>query len=66
MYENIYNAPLLQPKQSRVRTPIAGNGFSSVLKMHYRQGKGEGDGSAQRGRSMLSTIALFPILVASE
>jgi len=27
------------------------------LKMHYRPGKG--DGSAQRGRSMLSTIALL-------
>jgi len=34
-----------------------GRGFSSLLKMHYRQGKG--DGSAQCGRSMLSTIALF-------
>ena len=32
-------------------------GVSSPLKMHYRPGKGEG--SAQRGRSMLSTIALF-------
>jgi len=31
--------------------------FSSPLKMHYWPGKG--DGSAQRGRSMLSTIALF-------
>ena len=36
---------------------IAGKGFSSPLKMHYQPRKG--DGSAQRGRSMLSTIALF-------
>jgi len=32
-------------------------GFLPPLKMHYRPGKG--DGRAQRGRSMLSTIALF-------
>ena len=38
-------------------SPIAGKGFSSPLKMHYRLGKG--DGSAQCGRSMLSMIALF-------
>jgi len=31
------------------------------LKMHYRPGKG--DGSAQRGRSMLSTIAFFIYLL---
>ena len=36
---------------------IAGKGFSSALKMHYRPGKG--DGIAQRGRSLLSTIALY-------
>jgi len=33
------------------------NRFSSPLKMHYRPGKG--DGSAQCGQSMLSTIALL-------
>ena len=38
------------------RIPIVRKGFSSPLKMHYWPGKG--DGSAQRGRSMLSTIAL--------
>ena len=38
-------------------SPIAGKGFSSPLKMNYQLGKG--DGSAQRGRSMLSTIALL-------
>jgi len=34
-----------------------GRGFSSPLKMHYRPGNG--DGSAQRERSMLSTIAVL-------
>jgi len=34
-----------------------GRGFSSPLKMRYRPGKG--NGSAHRGRSMLSTIVLF-------
>ena len=41
-------------------SPIAGKGFSSPLKMHYRWGKGEG--SAHRGRSQLSTIALLLLL----
>ena len=36
---------------------LAGKGFSSPLKIHYRPGKG--DVSAQRRRSKLSTIALF-------
>ena len=36
---------------------IAGKGFSSLLKMLYQPGKW--DGSAQHGRSMLATIALF-------
>jgi len=38
-------------------SPIAGKGFSSLLKMIFRPGKG--DGSAQCGGSTLSTIALF-------
>jgi len=37
---------------------------SSTLKMHYRPEKF--DGSAQRGRSMLSTIALFNLLYFSD
>jgi len=36
---------------------IAGKGFSSPMKMHYQPGKG--DGSAQHGRSIISTTALF-------
>ena len=39
------------------RPPRLSPGFSAPLKRHSRPGKG--DGSAQRGRSMLSTIALF-------
>jgi len=39
---------------------IAGKEFSSPSKMHYRPEKG-GRASAQRGRSMLSTIAVFDL-----
>jgi len=41
--------------------PIAGKGFSSQLKMHYRPGKG--DGSVQAGEACyLSTIALSVVI----
>jgi len=52
--------PWLGPPPTRLwsaASPLIRKGFSSPLKMHYRLGKG--DGSAQRGQSMLSTIALL-------
>ena len=50
LLRHIYDRP---PRLS----PGTWKGFSSPLKMHYRPAKG--DGRAQRGRSMLSTIALL-------
>jgi len=53
----VHRSVILRYVYDRPHCLSPGRGFLPSLKMHYRPGKG--DGSAQRGQSMLSAIALF-------
>ena len=55
----VHGSVLLRHVYDRPHRLSPGRGFLPPLKMHYRLVKG--DGSAQRRRGMLSTIALFSL-----